>query len=135
MATTYSRELERLTHSGLQLADPARDVRDREVVDRLGGHIGTVADVLVDPGECRVRMLEVTTDGGPLGIGRKSHLVPVEAIVGGDPRTVVIDCDRDELLNHDCYQPSEGDAEEQQYLSSYRAFGVAPYWETELPPA
>ena len=133
MATTYSRDLERLTQSGLQPADPERDVRDREVTDRLGEHIGTVVDVLIDPAERRIRMLEVLDGHGLLGIGRKHHLVPVEAIVGGDPRTVAVNCDRDALLSAETYRQAEGDEEEAQYRAAYAAFGITPYWEVETP--
>ena len=78
MTTAYSRELERLTSSGMSLADPAMDLREREVRDRHGEAVGTVSDLLLDPNDGTVRLLEVTMGGGLLGIGKKRHLVPVE---------------------------------------------------------
>lgn len=134
MATTLSRELERLTDSGLHLADPAMDLRDREVIDRHGERVGKVSDVLLDPTECQVRMVEVETNAGVLGIGRKHHLIPVETLSGGDPRTVYVDRSREEVLDTPSYEPADGDAEEEHYLTIYHAYGVPPYWEASHQP-
>jgi sporulation protein YlmC with PRC-barrel domain len=128
VTTTLSRELERLTHSGVQLADPARDVRDREVFDKDGQSVGTVSDVLVDPETGEVRLVEVTSGGGVLGLGRKSRLVPIEAVTSGDPRTVYVERTREDILAVDEYRPAEGDEEEAQYAAAYAAYGVTPYW-------
>jgi sporulation protein YlmC with PRC-barrel domain len=128
VTTTLSRELERLTHSGVQLADPARDVRDREVFDQDGQSVGTVSDVLVDPETGEVRLVEVTSGGGVLGLGRKSRLVPIEAVTSGDPRTVYVERTREDILAVDEYRPAEGDEEEAQYAAAYAAYGVTPYW-------
>lgn len=128
MTATLTRELERLTHSGVQLADPAMDVRDRDVYDRDGQAVGSVSDVLVDPDTGEVRLVEVTSNGGVFGLGRKSRLVPVEALTSGDPRTVYVERTREEILAADPYQPAEGDEEEAQYAAAYAAYGVRPYW-------
>lgn len=128
MRTTLSRELERLTHSGLKLAAPAMDLRDREVFDRDGHSVGTVADLLVEPDSGEVRLAEVTTGGGVFGLGRSARLVPIEALTSGDPRSVYIERTRDEILATDAYRPAEGDEEEAQYAAAYAAYGVTPYW-------
>jgi sporulation protein YlmC with PRC-barrel domain len=128
VTTTFTRELERLTHSGLKLADAAGDLRDRKVLDRDGRHVGTVTDVLVDPAERVVRLVEVETGGGMFGFGRKSRLVPVEVVTGGDPRTVYVERTSDEITAVDEYRPSSGDEEEAQYEAAYAAYGVTPYW-------
>jgi sporulation protein YlmC with PRC-barrel domain len=128
MTTAYSRELERLTSSGMSLADPAMDLREREVRDRHGEAVGSVSDLLLDPNDGTVRLLEVTMGGGLLGIGKKRHLVPVEAVAGGDPRTVYIDKPRDVIEATPEYTPADGDDEEAQYAAAYEAYGIAPYW-------
>ena len=128
MTTTLTRELERLTHSGVQIADPAADLRDREVLDRDGQHVGTVTDILVEPGSGTPRLLEVESGGGVFGIGRKSRLIPMEVVTGGDPRTVYVERGRDQILSTDPYQPSDGDEEEAQYEAAYAAYDVPPYW-------
>jgi hypothetical protein len=129
LTTTFTRELERLTQTGLTLADPASNMRDREVLDRDGNHVGTVVDMLIDP-ELRVpRMIEVQSGGGMLGLGRKHRLIPVEVLTGGDPRTVYVNRTREEIDETPDYRAAEGDAEEDQYAAVYAAYGVTPYWQ------
>jgi sporulation protein YlmC with PRC-barrel domain len=133
MTTSLTRDLERLTHSGIELSDPAADLRGLDVRDRTGEDVGTVADVLVDPEVREVRMLEVEAAGGLLGLGRKHHLVPLEALAGKDSRTVFVNAEREQILDTPVYEPAEGDEEEAQYLASYHAYGLAPYWEQQIP--
>lgn len=133
MTATLTRDLERLTHSGLELADPAADLRGRDVRDSTGDDVGSVADLLVDPGLREVRMLEIDTGGGLLGIGRRRLLVPLEAVMGTDARTVFINAEREAIVNGPGYQPAEGDEEEAQYLAAYQAYGLTPYWDTPTP--
>ena len=131
MHTTITRDLEALSHSGLELADPAMDLRGRDAYDRSGEAIGTVADVFIDPEQRKVRMIEVATGGGLLGLGKKQFLVPVEAIAGGDPRTVYIDKTKDEILAGPEYHATEGDEEEAHYGEVYAHYGKEPYWVSE----
>jgi len=131
MSTTISRDLEGLTHSGLELADPATDFRARDAYDRNGEPVGTIADVLIDPDQRKARMLEVVSGGGLLGIGKKQFLVPVEAIAGGDPRTVYIDRTKDEILAGPAYNAGQIDEEEAHYAEVYGYYGKEPYWATE----
>ncbi len=71
----------------------ADDVRGREVKDEDGDGIGTVADLLVDDREKRVRFLLVE-HGGFLGFGQKRTLIPVDAIAEDE---VVIDQSRERV--------------------------------------
>jgi hypothetical protein len=98
------------------------------VLDDSGEHVGTVADLLVEPDSGVVRLVEVASGGGVFGTGRKSRLVPVEVITGGDPRTVYVERSRDEVLAVDEYRPADGEDEEAQYASAYAAYGLPPYW-------
>ena len=131
MNTTITRDLEALTHSGLELADPAMDLRSRDAYDRNGDQVGTIADVLIDPDQRKARMLEVATGGGLLGMGKKQFLVPVEAIAGGDPRTVYIDKVKDEILAGPEYRPDQIDEEEAHYAEVYAYYDKTPYWVSE----
>jgi sporulation protein YlmC with PRC-barrel domain len=131
MHTTISRDLEALTHSGLELADPAMDLRGRDAYARSGESVGTVADVFIDPDQRKARMIEVAAGGGLLGLGKKQFLVPVEAIAGGDPRTVYIDKPKDEILGGPEYHPDESDEEEAHYAEVYTYYGKEPYWVSE----
>ena len=131
MHTTITRDLEGLTHSGLELADPAMDLRGRDANDRNGQPVGTVTDVLIDPDHRKARMLEIVSGGALLGLGKKQFLVPVEAIAGGDPRTVYIDKLKDEILAGPEYHPDQIDEEEAHYAEVYGYYGKTPYWVTE----
>jgi sporulation protein YlmC with PRC-barrel domain len=134
MNATLTRDLEELTHSGLELADPAMDLRGRDAQDRNGEPVGTVADVLIDPDQRKARMLKIVSGGGLLGIGKKQLLAPVEAIAGGDPRTVFVDKLKDEILAGPEYRPDQIDEEEEHYIEVYAYYGKAPYWLAEPPP-
>jgi hypothetical protein len=134
MHTTISRDLEGLTHSGLELADPAMDQRGRDAYDRSGEVVGTVSDVLIDPDQRKARMLEIATGGGLLGLGKKQILVPVEAIAGGDPRTVYIDKEKDEILAGPEYHAEQTEEVEAHYAEVYAYYGKEPYWVTEPSP-
>jgi sporulation protein YlmC with PRC-barrel domain len=134
MNTILTRDLEKLTQSGLELADPATDLRGRDVFDRDDQAVGTVADVLIDLNQRKARMLEVVSGGGLLGIGKKQFLVPIEAVIGGDPRTVYIDKPKDEILAGPAYQPDQIDEEEDHYAEVYAHYGTPPYWVAEPPP-
>jgi sporulation protein YlmC with PRC-barrel domain len=131
LASTFSRDLERLTHSGMTLADPTTDLSGREVLDREGESVGTVVDMLVDPEQGMPRLAEVETSGGLLGLGRKHRLIPVEALAARDLRTVQVDRTGDEVNTTPEYRPADGDDEEEQYAASYAAYGVTPYWQAQ----
>jgi sporulation protein YlmC with PRC-barrel domain len=131
MNTTITRDLERLTHSGLELADPSMDFRGRDAYDRNGEPVGTVADVLIDPEQRKARMLEVVSGGGLLGLGKRQFLVPVESIAGGDAKSVHIDRLKDEILAGPAYQRDQIDEEEAHYAAVYAHYDVTPYWVVE----
>jgi uncharacterized protein YrrD len=107
------------------------DLRGREVLDREGEQVGTVEDMLIDPALRVPRMVKIETGGGLLGIGKKHHLVPLEAISGGDPRTVHVAKSKDEILGAPEYSQSEGDEEEAHYTDVYAYFGIPTYWSQE----
>jgi sporulation protein YlmC with PRC-barrel domain len=134
MAMTFTRELEPLTSSGLELEDPSRDLRGRDVLDRDNDRIGTVADLLIDPNLRVARLLVLESGGGLLGMGKKQYLVPLEA-VQDDGSQVRIDRPRDEITAEPEYHLADGEEEELQYMQTYTAYGIRPYWEVEAAPS
>ena len=130
MTVTFTRDLDPLTSSGLELDDPSRDLRGREVVDEDARDIGTVADMLIDPQLRVARLLVLETGGGLLGMGKKQYLVPLEA-VSDDARQVRINRSKDEITREPEYQLAGGEEEELQYVQVYAAYGIRPYWEVE----
>src|SRR5215211_2043756 len=57
---------------------PAHELRQNQVLDPRGRFVGEVANLYVDENERELHFVEVVT-GGFLGLGKKHHLVPVEA--------------------------------------------------------
>ena len=65
---------------------PQRELRERSVFDPEGSLIGHVANVYVDD-DGRFRFVEVAV-GGFMGLGKKHHLVPVEALAEAEPGSI-----------------------------------------------
>ena len=129
MAMTFTRDLDPLTSSGLELEDQTKDLRGREALDRDGESVGTVTDLLIDPTLRTPRLAVVEGGGGLLGIGKKRYLVPLEAISQDDGQQVRINWSKHEILGEPEYHASEGEEEELQYAQVYLAYGIRPYWE------
>jgi len=132
MSMTFTRDLDPLTSSGLELEDPTKDLRGREALDRNGESVGTVTDLLIDPTLRIPRLAVVESSGGLLGIGKKQHLVPLEAIGQGEGNQVRISRSKDEILAEPEYHATEGEEEELQYAQVYQAYSIRPYWEVEV---
>jgi hypothetical protein len=62
---------------------PQRELRLRGVFDSGGRLIGHVENIYVDE-EGTFQFLDIATSGF-MGLGKKHHLVPIEAIAEGDP--------------------------------------------------
>ena len=127
MASTFTRDLEPLTSSGLELDDPSRDIRGRDISDRDDNMVGTVSELLIDPTQRIPRMLVLET-GGLLGMGKKQYLVPLEA-VQDDGGQLHMQWHKDEITNEPEYRPADGEEEELQYVQVYAAYDIRPYWE------
>jgi sporulation protein YlmC with PRC-barrel domain len=124
------RKLLRLSDTQLTVADPAEDVRRRDVIDNDGERIGEVSDLIVDDRETRVRFLEVAS-GGLFGLGRQKSLIPVDAIVRIDDEAVHINQTRQRISEAPPYDPDlikEEVGDESYYGHVYRHYGYPPYW-------
>lgn len=121
-----SSPLIRLADSELTLADPADDVRGKQVLDRNANKIGEVDGLMIDQDERRVRLLELAS-GGFLGIGERKVLVPVDAVSAIDDDSVYIDSDRDQVAKGPVYDPElVPDRAIVSDLCSY--YGYLPFW-------
>ena len=114
-----------LDHVDLVLTDPEEDLRGAEVVDRDGGDLGTVDGLLVDETERRVRFLQVGS-GGLLGLGRKTRLIPTNAITvvewdGIRVNTTVADVARSPVYDPDL-EPTP------DYGHYYEYYGLPTFW-------
>jgi hypothetical protein len=71
---------------------PQRELRQRGVFDSGDRLIGQVVNIYVDDEE-NFRFVDVAM-GGVLGIGKKHHLVPVEAIAEEEPGSITLTVDQ-----------------------------------------
>jgi PRC-barrel domain len=71
---------------------PQRELRRRSVFDSGDRLIGHVENIYVDE-EGTIRFVDVAM-GGFMGIGKKHHLVPVEAIAEEEPGSITLTVDR-----------------------------------------
>jgi hypothetical protein len=74
---------------------PQRELRQRGVFDSGGRLIGHVKNIYVDD-DRSFRFVDVAISG-LLGLGKKHHLVPVEAIAEEDPGSITLSIDQQTL--------------------------------------
>jgi sporulation protein YlmC with PRC-barrel domain len=115
-----------LTDTDQMVADPAEDVRGRDVIDSDGEKIGSVADLLIDTVTRNVRFLRVD-HGGLLGIGASSSFVPVEAVRRVTEDEVHVGSSRDRVAGGPRYDP-DLIGQRDYYQKIYGHYGYPPYW-------
>ena len=71
---------------------PQRELRQRGVFDSGGSLIGHVVNIYVDD-DRNFRFLDVAMSG-LMGLGKKHHLVPVEAIAEEEPDSITLTVDQ-----------------------------------------
>ena len=76
---------------------PQRELRQRGVFDSGDRLIGHVVNIYVDEEE-NFRFVDVAA-GGFMGLGKKHHLVPVEAIAEEEPGSITLRVDRRTVQN------------------------------------
>lgn len=107
----------------LMVASPEEDVRGKPVIDKEGNEVGEVDGLLIDEEECHVRFLQVGS-GGILGLGKKTRLIPANAVVDvGD--AVHVDTTVSTIAGSPSYDPDLQEAP--RFDDYYTYYGVPPY--------
>jgi hypothetical protein len=75
-------------------ASPHHEMRQKRVLDSGESVLGTVANLYVDEGSRQLRFVDVLTSDF-LGLERKHHLVPVEAVSEEDPGSITLGVDQE----------------------------------------
>ena len=70
-------------------APPQHEMRQKRVLDSGDRFVGTVANLYVDEDSRQLRFLDVLTSDF-LGLERKHHLVPVQAVSEEDPGSITL---------------------------------------------
>lgn len=126
MTTPASATLNKLSDTGMTVADPDQDIRGRKVKDKDGKRLGKVHDLLIDDAERKVRFLLVE-HGGLLGIGGEKSFIPVDAINRITARAVFLNHTREHVAAAPGYDPAL--VNERIYHDSiYSHYGYLPYW-------
>jgi uncharacterized membrane protein HdeD (DUF308 family)/sporulation protein YlmC with PRC-barrel domain len=100
-------------------ADPAQDVRGREVLDRSGREVGTVEDSYVDREGSTARFLVV---GAAPGFNGRRFLIPTEAVGGISDEQVTLNQDRDKVADSPSFEGENGPDRRYQ-ITIYRYYG------------
>ena len=75
-------------------APPHHELRQKSVLDSGGSVVGTVANLYVEEESRQLRIVDVLTSDF-LGLERKHHLVPAEAISEEDPGSITLRVEQD----------------------------------------
>jgi sporulation protein YlmC with PRC-barrel domain len=75
-------------------APPQHEMRQKRVLDSGDTFVGTVANLYVDEDSRQLRFLDVLTSEF-LGLERKHHLVPVEAVSEEDSGSITLGVDQE----------------------------------------
>jgi hypothetical protein len=77
-------------------APPQHEMRQKRVLDSRGSVVGTVANIYVDEDSRQLRFVDVVTSDF-LGLERKHHLIPVEAVSEEDPGSIKLGVDQESV--------------------------------------
>jgi PRC-barrel domain len=95
-------------------APPHHEIRQKTVLDSTDRIVGTVANLYVDEDSRQLRFVDVVTSGF-LGLGRKHHLVPVEAVSEEGPGSITLGVDQQSVQSAPTFpNPHVGPDEEYQ---------------------
>jgi sporulation protein YlmC with PRC-barrel domain len=106
---------------GTREADPAQDVRGRDVRDRSGQEVGTVEDTYVDREGSTARFLVV---GAAPGFNGRRFLIPTEVVSVISDEEVTLNQDRDKVADSPRFEGENG-PDRQYQITIYRYYGYA----------
>ena len=86
-------------------APPHREIRQKTIFDSGDRSLGTVANLYVDENSRQLRFVDVVTSDF-LGLQRKRHLLPVEAVREEDPGWIILGVDQDTVERADLLEPA-----------------------------
>ena len=75
-------------------APPHHEIRQKSVLDSEGSVVGTVANLYVDEDSRQLCFVDILTSDF-LGLERKHHLVPMEAVSDQDPGSITLGVDQE----------------------------------------
>jgi sporulation protein YlmC with PRC-barrel domain len=105
-------------------APPHHEMRQKSVLDSGGTIVGTVANLYVDEDSRQLRFVDVATSEF-LGLERKHHLVPVEAVSEEDPGSITLGVDQETVHRAPAFPNSHVGTEEeyQRIIREHYGYG------------
>jgi hypothetical protein len=90
------------------------EIRQKSVLDSRGRFVGTVANLYIDEDGRQLHFVDVVTSAF-LGLGRKHHLIPVEAGSEEDPGSITLAVEQETVEKAPAFpDPRVGPDEEYQ---------------------
>jgi hypothetical protein len=84
-------------------APPHHEIREKAVLDSGNRILGTVANLYVDEDSRQLRFVDILTTRGLLGLERKHHLIPVEAVREEDSGSITLGVDQGSVQSAPTY--------------------------------
>jgi hypothetical protein len=99
-------------------APPQHEMRQKRVLDSGDRFVGTVANLYIDEEGRQLRFVDVLTSDF-LGLERKHHLVPVEAVSEEDPGSITLGVDQETVERAPAF-PDPHVAPDEEYQRTIR---------------
>jgi PRC-barrel domain len=103
---------------------PHQELRQKSVLDSGDSNIGQVANLYVDE-DMDLQFMDVATSGGLLGLGKKHHLVPVEAIAEEGAGSVMLTVDQQSVESAPTLGDPHAEPDEELQRAAREHFGYS----------
>ncbi len=100
-------------------APPHHEIREKTVLDSGDRIVGTVANLYVDEDSRQLRFVDVLTTSGLLGLERKHHLLPAEAVREEGPGSITLGVDQQSVESGPAF-PDPHVAPDEEYQRTIR---------------
>lgn len=127
----HAGELLRLSDERTYFADEKEDIRGRKLIDAMGQEMGIVDRLLLDNEKHHVRLLQVRTRTGFLGLHRHTATVPVDAIVRMEADCLYLSKPRATIEVGPKIADDSKLIDEQSLRTLYAYYKVTPWWEAQ----
>jgi hypothetical protein len=106
-------------------APPQHEMRQKSVLDSEGSVVGTVANLYVDEDSRQLRFVDVVTSDF-LGLERKHHLLPVEAISEEDSGSITLGVDQESVESAPTFPNPHAGPDEEYQRAIREHYGYGP---------
>jgi len=105
-------------------APPHHELRQKRVLDSEGSVVGTVVNLYVEEQSRQLRFLDVLTSDF-VGLERKHHLIPIEAVIEEDPGSITLGVDQETVQRSPAFPNPHVVPEEEYQRTICEHYGYA----------